>query len=364
MWFQLPKQTGSWLTLGALMLSMIGCATPTAHVTIHTDGYAAAALKDRPLIGAADGSFELRVPAGWRITDGAQEDTLVLLRGEAASEGVITVRSFEPSGELTDEVLTSIQEGAVEGLKRQLPGLMVTHVDVQAEANRTLHRVNYHSRLRGAPMSGRFALIYQEDGLFSVNAVTPEAYQDTLDSAMDGILMSLKGLKEKPQAPAVSEVYQAPQDKFSFVMPQGWQFDLIQPSAQVDFHRFEARDGTRARLMVVQAEIPLGERLNEKHITALERGLFTQLQADQPQLVKTEAITLSGQPAVARAWQFEREGQWHYLREVYQLRGSTLFSLTQSGPYAFQEAQDGAFDQVVRTFSVPDQKGRRSVARR
>lgn len=194
--------------------------------------------------------------------------------------------------------------------------------------------------------------------------MTPEPFQDALDHAMDGILMSLKGLREKPQPPAVNEMYQAPQEKFSFVMPHGWRFDLLQPSAQVDFHRFEAADGTQARLMVVQAEIPLGERLNEKHISALERGLLSQLQAEQPQLVKTEAITLSGQPAVSRTWQYEREGQWHYLREVYQLRANTLLSLAQTGPYSFQEAQQAAFEQVVRSFSVPDPKVRRSVARR
>lgn len=335
--------------LGSALLC-VGCATSGVHTGPDADLRQAVQASSSSSVEAADGSFGVAVPSGWRVSEGDDEGVLVMMRGETQHQGVITVRSFVTDIQLDENALRSIQEGALEGLRREMPSLAVVSQREQVVAGRRIYSVRYDSRLRGEAAQGIFSLTYDSTGLYSVNAVSLASAFSETERGVGLILRTLQG--KKAPSSAVSSVYRAPEDRFSFVVPSGWRFDEVLPSPQLSFHRFEAADGSQSRMLITEYQQALGgEALEAQGVEAIEKGLFALLKAEERELVLSKAVELGGRDAIQRQWQYKSAGEWYYLNSVTQLSEEGVTTLVVVGPHAWQDAQQPAFEQLVRTFA-------------
>lgn len=314
-------------------------------------------------VTAPDNSYEVQVPVGWRVSEGLEEGTLVMLRGDSQNEGVITLRSFQTGMALSDDSLRQVKDGALEGLKQELHTVNVESQREQKISGKHVLQVQYHSHLRGTAVAGFLVVLSEDTALYSVNAVAPEDQLPALQSAVSLLITSLKG--EAASSPAISQVYRPSDNHFSFVIPRDWAFDEAVPTSQLSFHRFVANDGSGSSMMVAELALPMTSvGLTSEGMEAIERGLFLQFQAERPELVETRMTVMGGYPTTVRQWQFRSQGEWMYLNAAIQRSEQGIMAVSAVGPHAWMSLQQSAFDQVLSTFSYGVPRTERPVASR
>lgn len=354
---------GVLLVLGLLSSACagVGSASNGRGVTIRQS-----LLSARPDVrkaSAADQSFEVQVPDGWRVSEGPDDSSLVLLRGDTQGEGIITVRSFQTGGLLSDAALSQVREGALEGLKQELRTVNFESQRTNTVGKNRVSQVQYHSHLRGSAVAGFLVLVNAPTGLYSINALAREEQLQPLQSAVQMLVSTLKG--EAVSSEAVSQVFRAEGERFSFMLHPDWSVDEIQPSQGLSFHRFVARDGSSSAMMIAELQLPLTmPDLTQQGMDAIERGLFVQLQAEEPELLETRMTVMGGYPTSVRQWQYRSKGEWMYLNVAFQRTEKGVTAVSVTGPHAWMSLQQPAFEEVLQTFSYGKERKERPVASR